>query len=80
MTRGMFVTVLGRFANADTRMYTSSRFHDVDMGRYFGPYVEWAADVDIVEGVTATKFSPDASITLRADCGYLIPLCPADWK
>ena len=63
MTRGMFVTVLGRFANADTRMYTSSRFHDVDMGRYFGPYVEWAADVDIVEGVTATKFSPDASIT-----------------
>ncbi len=63
MTRGMFVTVLGRLAHADTSKYTNTRFKDVEANRYYTPYVEWAATYGIVTGMTNTTFSPNAAIT-----------------
>lgn len=43
MTRGMFVTVLGKFAQADTEPYGEPAFQDVPAGAYYAPYVGWAA-------------------------------------
>ena len=63
MTRGMFVTVLGRLAKADTNKYKQNRFKDVDTNRYYAPYVEWAATYGIVTGITTTPFAPDKDIT-----------------
>lgn len=63
MTRGMFVTVLGRLSKADTSKFSQVRFNDVDSGRYYAPYVEWAATYGIVKGTTDTTFSPNMSIT-----------------
>ena len=63
MTRGMFVTVLGRLAKADTNKYKQNRFKDVDTNRYYAPYVEWAATYGIVTGITTTTFAPDKDIT-----------------
>ena len=40
MTRGMFVTALGRLAGVDVSKYTESRFTDVKTGSYYLPYVE----------------------------------------
>ena len=63
MTRGMFVTALGRLANADVSSYTKSSFTDVKSDAYYMGYIEWASKNSIVNGVGNNKFSPDQSIT-----------------
>jgi hypothetical protein len=63
MTRGMFVTVLGRLAGADREAYTGSPFDDVAEGQWYAPYVAWARDKEIVGGVGGSRFAPDRAIT-----------------
>ena len=63
ITRGMFVTALGRLAGIDPAAYPSSRFTDVPATAYYAPFVEWAASKDIVNGTGESSFSPDAAIT-----------------
>lgn len=65
MTRGMFVTVLGRKHGVDTVNYTGSRFADVKPGAYYAPYVEWAAENGIVSGTDKNHFSPNDKITVE---------------
>ncbi len=61
MTRGMFVTVLGRFANATGT--PSDRFNDVSSASYYAGFVAWAAENGIVSGVSNDKFSPESDVT-----------------
>ncbi len=63
MTRGMFVTVLGRKAGVDKSQYLTCRFNDVKAGAFYAPYAEWAAAYGIVSGVSETRFSPNDKIT-----------------
>ncbi|MEA5011075.1 MAG: S-layer homology domain-containing protein [Angelakisella sp.] len=63
MTRGMFVTALGRLANADVSGYEKSSFTDVKSDDYHMGYVEWANKNNIVKGIGDGKFAPDQSIT-----------------
>ena len=63
ITRGMFVTALGRLAGIDPAAYPSSRFADVPATAYYAPYVEWAASKGIVTGTGESAFSPDTAIT-----------------
>ena len=63
MTRGMFVTALGRLANADVSGYKQSSFPDVKADSYYMGYIEWASKNGIVNGGSDGKFNPDASIT-----------------
>jgi len=63
MTRGMFVTALGRLANADVSGYTKSSFTDVKGDAYYMGYIEWASKNSIVSGIGNGKFAPDQSIT-----------------
>ena len=63
MTRGMFVTALGRLANADVSGYKKSSFTDVKSDAYYMGYIEWANKNNIVKGIGDGKFAPDQSIT-----------------
>lgn len=63
MTRGMFVTALGRLAGIDTSAYKVGNFTDVPTTAYYAPYANWAAAQGIVSGTGATTFAPDASIS-----------------
>ena len=63
MTRGMFVTVLGNKAKVDPDQYTESSFTDVKPGKWYAPYVEWAAQNGIVNGVGGGRFNPNQSVT-----------------
>ena len=63
MTRGQFVTVLGRLAGVDTDQYTSTRFTDVAPDAYYAPYVAWASETGIISGTSATTFAPKDNIT-----------------
>lgn len=62
MTRGMFVTALGRLAGINPDSYQTGKFTDVKADTYYAPYVNWAAQNGIMEGVTATTFAPDTNI------------------
>lgn len=63
MTRGMFVTVLGRMAGVDTASYKGkSAFSDVPTDAYYTPFVAWAAKHGITSGVGKGKFAPNERI------------------
>ena len=74
MTRGMFVTALGRLAGINPDSYQTGKFTDVKADAYYAPYVNWAAQTGIVEGVTDTTFAPDTNIN-RTDGGDYEKLC-----
>lgn len=63
MTRGQFVTVLGRLAGIDPGRYGSSIFPDVSASAYYGPYVSWAQTSGIVSGMDDGKFYPNSNIS-----------------
>lgn len=60
MTRGMFITVLGRLHGVSTSYTSSTGFSDVRRGEYYYPHTAWAKDNKIVTGST---FSPSQPIT-----------------
>ncbi len=61
LTRGMLVTILGRFDKADTSAV--SAFADVDQSEYYAPYIAWAAENGIVDGVGGNMFAPNDPVT-----------------
>lgn len=63
MTRGMFITVLGRKTGVDVSNYSRSSFIDVNDGMWYTPYIQWATIHGIVNGVTTYKFNPDVVIS-----------------
>ena len=71
LTRGMFVTVLGRMAGVDQAGYTRAVFDDVDPLAWYGPYVAWAAESGITAGTGAGLFSPDAYVTREQIATFL---------
>ena len=67
MTRGMFVTVLGRIAgikaSAYPAAYTANLYTDVDSKKYYASSIVWASAYGIVNGVGNRLFKPDLPIT-----------------
>ena len=61
MTRGMFVTVLGRMSGEN--ISGVSNFSDVDKNKYYSPYIAWANKNGIVSGINETVFNPDGEVT-----------------
>lgn len=74
MTRGMFVTVLGRLAGVSVKK-TDSKFTDVPKAQYYSGYVKWASDNGIVNGVSKTSFAPDANVTREQICKMVVEYC-----
>jgi uncharacterized repeat protein (TIGR02543 family) len=64
MNRGMIVTILGRLAKIDPNQFgSSSSFNDVAGGQYYAPFIEWAAQLGLVNGTGNGGFSPEAPLT-----------------
>lgn len=63
MTRAMFVTIIGRVAKVDKKVYNSSKFSDVDISEWYGPYVSWASERGISTGFEDGTFAPNNSIS-----------------
>ena len=73
MTRGMFVTVLGRMAGVDTANYSGENpFKDVPADMYYAPYVTWAAKHGVTEGTGNGLFSPDTLINREQMATFLV--------
>ncbi len=62
LTRGQLVTILHRLAGSPTPT-GASPFTDVKEGRYYAEAVSWAAEQGLAQGVTETRFVPEAPAT-----------------
>ncbi|MDD4679511.1 MAG: S-layer homology domain-containing protein [Clostridia bacterium] len=63
MNRGMVVTILGRLGEVDQSGFTESKFTDVNSNNYYSPYIAWAAQNGIIQGLGGNRFLPDKPIT-----------------
>ncbi|MBN2221925.1 MAG: S-layer homology domain-containing protein, partial [Vallitaleaceae bacterium] len=64
ITRGMYVTILGRIAQIDPKDSKDNfSFSDLEKGAYYVPYVMWAVEKGITQGVGGGKFAPDKILT-----------------
>ena len=63
LTRAQLVTLLGRMAGVNEKSYVNRKFSDVEPGSYCAPYVEWARQQGIVQGVGGNLFCPDSPAT-----------------
>ena len=71
MTRGMIVTVLGRLAGIKEADYSRISFSDVNTTQYYAPYIKWASENGIVNGIGNNKFHPDGNIS-RQDLATIL--------
>lgn len=63
MTRGMFAAVLGRMYGVKTELYSGPSFDDVSVSAYYAPYVKWAAENEVILGVSGNLFEPERAVT-----------------
>ncbi|MBQ4092846.1 MAG: S-layer homology domain-containing protein, partial [Firmicutes bacterium] len=62
ITRGDFITVIGRMEQAEVYYPAPGKFTDVDPEAYYAPYINWATNHKIVAGISETKFAPKDDI------------------
>lgn len=62
MTRGMFVTVLGRLSGVEAGE-TASGFGDIPADHYAAPYAAWAKATGVMVGVGEGTFGVDSPLT-----------------
>ena len=74
MSRGMFVTILGRLLNVNASIYTANNFNDITKGDYFWQYVSWASYHKIVLGTGDRMFEPNLPIT-REEMAVILQRC-----
>ena len=74
VTRGMFVTVLGRLHGVK-EVKAKTQFADVKKSAYYSGFVDWAAENGIVTGTSPTAFAPDASVTREQICAMMYRYC-----
>ena len=76
MTRGMFVTVLGRYAGIDPAdyqdWYLPQLYADVPADAYYAPYINWATRHGITTGTAVGRFSPDTPINREQMAVFLV--------
>lgn len=72
MTRAMFVTVLSRITSENVVKRDTSSFDDVSPKKWYAPYIEWAVENGIVNGVGDGLFAPNDIITREQMCTVLI--------
>lgn len=62
MSRGMFATILGKFADENIYGY-SNNCKDVAEDKYYAPYINWAVANDIMACDDYGNFSPEKTLT-----------------
>ncbi len=74
VTRGMFVTVLGRLHGVK-EVSAKTQFTDVKKSAYYSGFVAWAAKGGIVTGTGKTTFAPENPVTREQICAMMFRYC-----
>ncbi|MFF2480937.1 amidase family protein [Paenibacillus sp. NPDC058071] len=70
VTRGMFVTILGQLEKIGTADRVTG-FKDVNEKSYYAPYIKWATNAGIVNGMGNGKFDPNHELS-RQDAAVIL--------
>ena len=62
-TRGMFVTILGRYVGIDPKEYEDKYSFDDHAPSWAKPYIAWATENGIVNGVGKNRFNANGNVT-----------------
>lgn len=83
ITRAEFVKMMAMIVDEDTSKFTESSFRDVDVNKWYAPYIEWAHTIGLVNGVGDGMFAPEQkyyktgygriNIALHRKFGYKLP-------
>jgi len=64
MTRGMFVTVIGKlYERSYGSIAGNDTFSDVNTNAYYAKYVAWANENGIIKGIGNNQFAPNTEVT-----------------
>lgn len=80
ITRAMFVTILARYAKAETDNNAETAFADVPAGQYYTGAVAWAAANGIVNGTSAVTFAPNDPVTREQDGSPAVSRHALPWE
>lgn len=69
MSRGMVATVLHRLSGEVSKMPVG--FVDVADDAYYAPALDWAASIQVIQGVGQGKCDPDRAVTRQELCAML---------
>ncbi len=71
ITRGQFLTVIGRILNVDKTKYNGTHYSDVKEGMYYTPYINWARANSMYHNEGGKKFMPNQPLT-REEMAYIM--------
>lgn len=72
LTRAQLVKMLFAVDGQNEADYTGeTKFTDVKATAWYAPYVQWAVDNKITDGLTATTFGPDEAVTREQACTFI---------
>jgi hypothetical protein len=66
ITRGQFVTIIGRIAGIDTGVPKARTYYDIPVTSYLAPYVAWGSETGITGGYEDGTFKPDRPVSRQA--------------
>lgn len=75
VTRAEFVKMLAGIAKADVQGRSTTRFKDVNAGQWWTPYIAWASEEGIVNGISADRFGPDQLLTREQMATLIYRFC-----
>ena len=61
--RAEFITLLAKLDNIDEKKYKINKFSDVEANAWYNPYIAWAVEKGIVNGISENIFAPNNNIT-----------------
>lgn len=75
VTRAEFVKMLAGIAGVDVTGRTTDRFDDVKIGQWWMPYVAWASEEGLVNGISETLFEPGQHMTREQMATLIYRFC-----
>ncbi len=70
ITRGQFLTVLGRIADVDKAKFAGMSYSDVKESEYYAPYVKWSKENALCH-IDGDQFMPNQALT-REEMAYIM--------
>ncbi|EFI41761.1 hypothetical protein HMPREF0629_00387 [Peptoniphilus sp. oral taxon 386 str. F0131] len=63
ITRAEFITILGRMAKVENGKYIEPKASDIEKGKFYTEYMNWAVEKGLIKGYSDNTVKPDEQLT-----------------